>query len=117
MSLWCGLSLSNFASALSVRAPPAISVSPELDHLVQRCAGDQWPSGDRAGEVGVDADSTQLERAPSPAGSLALQFRNEIFYPGRTGVARPIPFLFSDFLFSDNAAPATNGRQAIAPAR
>jgi hypothetical protein len=24
-------------------------------------------------------------------------------------------FLFSDFLFSDNAAPATHGRQAIAP--
>ncbi len=26
---------------------------------------------------------------------------------------RPIPFLFSTFLFSDNAAPATNGRQAL----
>jgi hypothetical protein len=32
LPLWCGLSLSNFASALSVRAPRAMSVAPELDH-------------------------------------------------------------------------------------
>ena len=50
-------------------------------------------------------------------------FETKVFIRWRASVARPILFLFlgfffsflffSDFLFSDNAAPATNGRQAL----
>ena len=48
-------------------------------------------------------------------------FETKVFIRWRASVARPIlflfsdflDFLFSDFLFSDNAAPATNGRQAL----
>ena len=37
----------------------------------------------------------------------------KLFVRSRASAARPILFLFSTFLFSDNAAPATNGRQAL----
>ena len=64
--LWCGLSLSNFASALSVRAPRSMSVSPELDHffLAKRRAGDRWPSGDRAS--GSMPTAPGMKPAPLP---------------------------------------------------
>ena len=47
---------------------------------------------------------------------LTLSLSNsetKLFVRSRASAARPIRFLFSDFLFSDNAAPATNGRQAL----
>jgi hypothetical protein len=52
----------------------------------------------------------------APAASLALRFRKFIL---SVGAPAPRPntkdFFLAVFLFSDIAAPATNGRQAIAP--
>ena len=49
--------------------------------------------------------------------TLSLSDSGNYFYPLARQCRAPNTISFYDFLFSDIAAPATHGRQAIAPAR
>ena len=60
----------------------------------------------KAREAGCD-DYVPKPFSPSPADSLALRFSKRKFLSAGAPASRaPIPFLFSDFLFSDNACGA-----------
>ena len=101
------------------RARGSMATAPgSNERPVLRCWGRCFPDSVAAGVALKDQQkmasvSHTLRESTLPLTRSLCDFEPKVFIRWRAGVARPIRFLFSEFLFSDNAAPATTGRQAL----